>query len=71
MSKFSDATYAWMKRSKTRDISSDDLWAALQKSNPELTAVSEKRKTPRTTMMRDLRKDQRFVVGNRRVSLAE
>jgi hypothetical protein len=60
-----------MKRSKTREISSEDLWGALQKSNPELTAVSESRKTPRTTMMRDLRKDGRFVVGNRRVSLSE
>jgi hypothetical protein len=71
MSKFGDATYSWMTHSGTQEVSSNDLWAALEHSHPELTTVSEKRKTPRTTMMRDLRADRRFVVSNRRITLAK
>lgn len=69
MSKFSDAAYAWMQKQKKPEVSSDELWEGLSKSNPDLTTPSEKRKTPRTTCMRDLRKDDRFYVGDRRVAI--
>ena len=72
-SRMADAAYTWMKNHAQKDgVSTDDLWKGMQQSYPELTAVSEHRKTPRTTLMRDLRKDggQRFVVQNRRVRLA-
>lgn len=70
MSKFSNAVYELMKGRNIKEISSDDLWTALKTAHPELTAVTDRRKTPRTTMMRDLRKDSRFSVGGRRVSLS-
>jgi hypothetical protein len=60
MSKFSDAAFALMKRRAVTSISSDDLWRGLRESEPELTAVTPTRKTPRTTAMRDIRKDVRF-----------
>lgn len=72
-SKMADAAYEWLKKHGGRDgVSTDDLWSGMQETYPELTAISETRKTPRTTLMRDLRKDRnnRFVVGNRRVKLA-
>jgi hypothetical protein len=71
-SKLADAAYEWLKKYAGSDgVSSDDLWLGMQSRYPELTEVSDKRKTPRTTLMRDLRKDrlERFVVGNRRVKL--
>jgi hypothetical protein len=71
VSKFSDAAYAWMQKHKKREVTTDDLWTGLSQSNPELTTPSEHRKTPRTTCMRDLRKDERFQVGDRRVSLTK
>ena len=73
MSRLSDAAYDWLKRhAPAGAISSDELWSGLARDHPELTAVSQVRKTPRTTLMRDLRVDKmrRFVVGGRRVSLA-
>ena len=72
-SRMADAAYTWMKKHAQKDgVSTDELWKGMQQSYPELTAVSERRKTPRTTLMRDLRKDrdQRFVVQSRRVRLA-
>lgn len=71
MSKFSDAAYAWMRNSKKSEASSEELWDGLRSAEPELTATSERRKTPRTTCMRDLRKDPRFTVGKRRVRLVD
>lgn len=71
MSRFSSAAYAWMKKHDKKAVSTDELWQGLCESNPDLTMRSETRKTPRTTCMRDLRKDLRFVVGNRQVSLVE
>ena len=69
MSRFSDAAYSWMQKNKKAEVSTDELWSGLSKAHPELTTASEKRKTPRTTCMRDLRKDERFEVGNRRVAV--
>lgn len=71
MTKFSNAAYDWMQKHKKREVSSDALWAGLCETNPDLTTPSEHRKTPRTTCMRDLRKDPRFEIGNRRISLAK
>jgi hypothetical protein len=68
VSKFGDATFALMKKRKLASMSSDELWKALP---AELTAKSPARKTPRTTCMRDLRKDVRFTVGKGTISLVE
>jgi hypothetical protein len=69
LTKFSNAVYAWMQKNKKHDVTTNELWDGLSKSNPDLTTPSEQRKTPRTTCMRDLRKDERFKVGDRRVAL--
>lgn len=72
-SKMADAAYEWLKRHGGKEgASTDELWRGMQAAYPDLAAVSEKRKTPRTTLMRDLRKDRskRFIVQNRRVRLA-
>lgn len=69
-SKFADAAEKWMKKNALgKTVSSDELWNGLCESDAALCAVSETRKTPRTTCMRDLRKDDRFEVGERKVSL--
>jgi len=71
-SKFANAAAAWMKQhAKGKTISSDELWNGLAASEPALCAVSEKRKTPRTTCMRDLRKDDRFEIGDRKIRLRD
>jgi len=69
MSRFSDAAFKWMSKQRVTEISSNELWAGLQREFPELTTVSSNRKTPRTTMMRDLRKDTRFTVQNREITI--
>ena len=69
MTKFGAAAHAWMKRTGKTKVTTEELWRGLCESNPDLTAKTEHRKTPRTTCMRDLRKDDRFVVGNRIVQL--
>jgi hypothetical protein len=51
-----------MLENRLTSIASDEIWTALQKVEPERTAKTEARKTPRTTAMRDLRKDSRFIV---------
>ena len=70
MTKFGSAALEWMQRAKKADVSTDELWKGLSETRPDLTAVAERRKTPRTTCMRDLRKDDHFEVGGRRVKLA-
>ncbi len=72
MSRYADAAYTWLlQRAKTREVTTEELWRGLKSCRPDLTTTSETRKTPRTTLMRDLRKDveKRFVIGNRRVIL--
>lgn len=71
-SKMANAAYEWLKKHGGKEgVSTEELWRGMQEAYPDVTAISERRKTPRTTLMRDLRKDgdQRFVVGNRRVKL--
>lgn len=73
MSKYADAAFAWIKKNAPGgEVSTEELWTGLQSAHPELTEVREDRKTPRTTLMRDLRKDRlaRFIVGGRRVKLS-
>ncbi len=69
MTKFSKAAFEWMQRHKKVEVASDELWAGLCATYPELTTVTEHRKTPRTTCMRDLRKDARFIIRERRIRL--
>jgi len=71
LTKFSNAAYEWMRKNGVHEVSSDALWAGLSETNPELTTPSEHRKTPRTTCMRDLRKDSRFQIRDRRISFAK
>jgi hypothetical protein len=58
-----------MKKRSSKTVTTDELWEGLKKEHPDLTAVTEARKTPRTTCMRDLRKDAAFEVGGRKVTL--
>ncbi len=72
MSYLTDVAYAWLVENSLREaVSSHVLWCAMQQLEPQRTAVSDSRKTPRITFMRDLRKDprQRFVVENGKISL--
>jgi len=74
MSRLSDAAYEWMRaNSPTASVSSEELWRGVSARYPQLTEITPTRKTPRTTLMRDLRKDvkRRFVVGGRKVGLSE
>lgn len=69
-SRFAVAAEEWLKRNAPgKVISTDELWNGLTKAQPALTAATPERKTPRTTCMRDLRKDPAFEVGDRKVSL--
>lgn len=73
-SRFADAVYEWLKsHAPNKAVPTNELWQALEKTHPELTTATEKRKTPRTTCMRDLRVDKakRFIVANRMVRLSE
>lgn len=72
-SKFAEAAFSWLKKhAPSKAVSTDELWAGLQKNHPDLTTPSEGRKTPRGTCMRDLRVDhaKRFVVEGRTVRLS-
>ena len=69
-SRFAAAAEEWLKQhARNRTVSTDELWSGLEKSNPELTTPEATRKTPRTTCMRDLRKDAAFEIGDRKVKL--
>ena len=73
MSKLADAAFQWMQRHHPEeDVANTTLWHGLCEEFPELTATSESRKTPRATLMRDLRHDKkaRFVVGSGRLRIA-
>lgn len=71
MSRFGDAAFSWMRSKKLKIVTSNELWAGLCAAHPELTQKSATRKTPRTTCMRDLRKDARFIVGKGQISIAD
>ena len=72
MSRLSDAAFEYMRRHHDgQEITTDELWRGMKSAFPELTAVTGQRKTPRNTLMRDIRLDRlhRFEVENRRVRL--
>jgi hypothetical protein len=62
MTKLSDAAFELMRKRKVSSIPSNELWDALREAEPKRTETTPNRKTPRTTAMRDLRKDSRFIV---------
>lgn len=68
MSKFSDAAYQIVHAHKG-PMTTRDLWAALEAKHPELTTKTPTRKTPRTTCMRDVKKDARFDSAGGKVAL--
>lgn len=71
-SKFAQAAESWLRsNARGKLVTTDELWAGLSRDNPELTTPNERRKTPRTTCMRDLRKDPAFEIGDRKVKLVE
>lgn len=72
MSRLSDAAYEWLlKNAPQRQVKTEELWRGVQKAHPDITAITPTRKTPRTTLMRDIRRDrqQRFVIQNGLVSI--
>jgi len=73
MSRLSDAAYQWLleQSQNAAPVTTAALWHGMQKRFPELTATSPTRKTPRSTLMRDLRRDKRkrFFVGGGHVRL--
>lgn len=71
-SRFAAAAEEWLrKHARNKAVTTDELWAGLSSTHPDLTSVTPERKTPRTTCMRDLRKDAAFIIGNRKVQLAD
>lgn len=72
MSRYADAAYEWLKKnSPDKPVSTDALWHGMRETYPDLTAVLSTRKTPRTTLMRDIRvdKQKRFIISLRTVRL--
>jgi len=70
-SPYAAAAEGWMREHATpgEPIPTKRLWSGLCSINPDITAPNERRKTPRNTCMRDLRKDDAFVVGSGKVTL--
>lgn len=63
-SPFAVAAESWIARNDpSRAFSTAELWQGLCVERPDLTTPSDARKTPRSTCMRDLRKDGRFSVS--------
>lgn len=61
MTRLSDAAFESMRRRKVSSIPSNERWDALCEAEPKRTETTPNRKTPRTTAMRDLREDSRFI----------
>jgi hypothetical protein len=73
MSRFADAAFSWLQEhALERKVTTRELWDGLCLADPELTAASEKRKTPYSTFLRDIRLDSkhRFIVGGGFVELS-
>ena len=69
-SKFARAAEEWLrKHAPDRMVATDEFWAGMCATYPELTAASEQRKTPRWSCMRDLRCDPAFRVARGKISL--
>jgi len=71
VSRFGDAAFTWMRSHKRSSVTSNELWKGLETEWPEITTKTATRKTPRTTCMRDLRKDPRFRVGKGKIAIAD
>lgn len=68
--RFAEVAEEWLRKNAPgRTVSTQELWDGLKRDHPGLTTPGEGRKTPRTTCMRDLRKDGRFEVGERKIRL--
>jgi hypothetical protein len=67
-SRFAAAAAEWFRvAAPGNTVSTAALWASLRERHPDLTTPTERRKTPRATCMRDLRKDPAFEVSGGRV----
>jgi len=73
MSRLSDAAFEWLQRNAPSGTTTGALWNGLQCDYPELTEPSEARKTPRNSLMRDMRYDatERFEVAKGLVRIRE
>ena len=64
------AAEAWLRgRCRANGVTRSELWEGLCQEYPDLTTPSEKRKTPRATCMRDIRKDEAFDVSRDLIGL--
>jgi hypothetical protein len=69
-----DAAFEWLSKNSPKSVvTRRALWEGLRREYPELTASTPTRKTPRATLMRDIRLDkkQRFVADSHGVRLSE
>ena len=70
-SQFVDAAKAVFAQEGISTLPTRTLWKNISEKYPELVATSEKRKTPRVTCFRDLRKAGDFVVVKGKVTLGD
>jgi len=69
-SRFAAAAEEWLRKNAAgKVLSTREFWEGLCAAYPELTTPSERRKTPKATCMRDLRKDPAFQLGAGKISL--
>jgi hypothetical protein len=67
--RFADAAEQWFRRTNApKAVTTAELWNGLCVLFPELTTPSERRKTPKATCMRDVRKDPAFEMADGRVT---
>jgi hypothetical protein len=72
VSKIADAAFEWLTlHAPPSGVSTKTLWESMQEAYPELTSRTETRKTPRNTLIRDMRLDAwgRFEILNGHVRL--
>ena len=68
--KFASAAEEWLRaHAANHPVTTQEFWDGLCRERPDLTTPSERRKTPRATCMRDVRKDAAFEVGNGHIAL--
>jgi hypothetical protein len=59
MSRLANAAYDWLlKNAPPEGVTTTALWDGMLEAFPALTAASEDRKTPRNTLIRDMRVDR-------------
>ena len=71
-SRFAVPAETWLRtHAPNKELRLTDLWKGLVQTYPEICTPTEKCKTPDQSCKRDLRKDPAFIVGGRKVRLAD